>query len=216
MLPAGNGLVLTDGGVETTLIFHGGLDLPEFAAFPLLDDPAGVAALRAYYAPYLQIARERNTGFVLEAPTWRASPRWAARLGYTVAQVQDLNRRAIALMEELRVEQGTAGGPIAISGCVGPHDDGYDPATRLSALEAQDYHTTQIAVFADTAADMICAMTLTYAEEAVGVARAAAEVEVPVAISFTVETDGRLPSGQALGEAIAQVDAETAGAPVYY
>src|SRR6185295_366563 len=98
----GNGLFLTDGGIETTLIFHQGLDLPLFAAFVLLDDDGGTEALRRYYEPYIELARERGLGFVLETPTWRASQRWAAELGYSAEQLDGLNRKAIALMEELR------------------------------------------------------------------------------------------------------------------
>ena len=194
-------LFLTDGGIETSLIFHQGLDLPAFAAFVLLDDEHGTEELRRYYAPYLALARDEGVGFVLESPTWRASPRWGAELGYSEEQLDALNRRAIALMEELRDEAGTAG-PVVISGCIGPQDDGYNPTTKLSADEARDYHATQIGTFRDTPADMVTAMTLTYAEEAIGLARAASDAGIPAVISFTVETDGRLPSGQGLGEAI--------------
>jgi S-methylmethionine-dependent homocysteine/selenocysteine methylase len=207
---------LTDGGIETVLIFHEGLDLPLFAAFDLLKDERGTERLCRYYAPYLALARERGLGFVLESPTWRASPRWAAALGYDREQLDALNRRAIALLEAIRRDHEAGGAPIVISGCVGPHDDGYDPAELLTADAAQEYHSTQIGTFADTAADMVTAITMTYVEEAIGVARAAAEAGVPAAISFTVETDGRLPSGQALGEAIEQVDAETRASPSYY
>ena len=210
------GLFLTDGGIETTLIFHEGLDLPLFAAFHLLKDDDGTAALRRYYEPYAALAREHDVGFVVESPTWRASPRWAGELGYTEAELDRLNRKAIALMEEIRDEFDSDGAPIVISGCVGPHDDGYSPATKLAAGDARDYHATQIATFSETAADMITAITMTYAEEAIGVALAAQQHGLPAAISFTVETDGRLPSGQALGEAIRQTDDETNALPAYY
>ena len=209
------GVFLTDGGIETTLIFHHGLELPLFAAFDLLKNDAGTEQLRLYYAPYALIAKERGLGLVLEAPTWRASPGWARQLGYSDEELDALNRKAIALMEELRAEyQGNA--PIVISGCVGPEGDGYAPETMLTADEAQAYHAVQIGTFADTAADMVTAITMTYAEEATGVARAAAAAGLPAAISFTLETDGRLPSGQALGGAIAQVDDETGSGPAYY
>jgi S-methylmethionine-dependent homocysteine/selenocysteine methylase len=210
------GLFLTDGGIETALIFHQGLDLPLFAAFGVLKDEEGTEALRRYYEPYLELAREHGLGFVLESPTWRASPRWARELGYSAQQLEDLNRRAIALMEELRDRYESAGAPIVISGCIGPQDDGYSTTTELSAGEARDYHAAQVATFAGTAADMVTAMTITYADEATGIARAAEAAGLPSAISFTVETDGRLPSGQALGEAIEQVDADTDSAPAYY
>jgi S-methylmethionine-dependent homocysteine/selenocysteine methylase len=210
------GLFLTDGGIETTLIFHEGLDLPAFAAFALLKDEEGTDALRRYYEPYAALAREHGVGFVLESPTWRASPRWAGELGYSEGELDALNRKAIALMEEIRDSLGSTGAPVVISGCVGPQDDGYSPTTKLTAAAAQDYHATQIATFGDTAADMVTAITMTYVDEAIGIARAAAQSELPVVISFTLETDGRLPSGQALGEAIAEVDDETDGAPAYF
>ena len=207
---------LTDGGIETTLIFHEGLELPEFAAFDLLKDAEGTEALRRYYAPYAALARDRGVGFVLESPTWRANPDWAARIGYDLAELDTMNRSAIALMEEVRAEYEATAAPFVISGCIGPQGDGYKPATILSAGEAEDYHTTQITTFADTAADMVTAITMTYAEEAIGVVRAARRVGLPVAISFTVETDGRLPNGQPLSEAISEVDAETADAAAYF
>jgi S-methylmethionine-dependent homocysteine/selenocysteine methylase len=207
-------LFLTDGGIETSLTFHQGLDLPEFAAFVLLDHDEGLDQLRRYYEPYLALTRESGTGFVLETPTWRASPGWAARLDVSPEKLDWLNRRAVALMEELRRSAGD--NPVVISGCVGPEGDGYRPAKLLSADAARAYHATQIGTFADTAADMVTAITMTYADEATGVAQAASDAGLPSVISFTLETDGRLPNGQGLGEAIQAVDEATDGAPAYY
>jgi S-methylmethionine-dependent homocysteine/selenocysteine methylase len=209
------GLFLTDGGIETVLIFHHGIDLPAFAAFVLLRDDAHEETLRRYYEPYLDIARRNGAGFVLESPTWRASSRWGAELGCSPQELYELNRSAIYLMQEIR-DDHRLDAPIVISGCIGPQDDGYNPTTKLSASAAQEYHSEQIATFRGTPADMVTAITMTYADEAIGVARAAAEADLPAAISFTVEADGRLPSGQPLGEAVAQVDDETGGAPAYY
>jgi len=210
------GLFLTDGGIETTLIFHQGLDLPAFAAFDLLKDDRGTEILRRYYEPYVALAHRHGSGFVLESPTWRASPRWAEEIGYSPDELDQLNRKAIGLMEEIREEHETGEAPVVISGCIGPQDDGYDPAVKLSAQAAQDYHSVQIGAFRDTAADMVTAITMTYSDEAVGITCAAQEAGIPVAISFTTETDGRLPSGQALGDAIREVDAATGGGPAYY
>lgn len=209
------GLFLTDGGIETALIFHQGLDLPLFAAFDLLKDDEGTEELRRYYRPYAELARAHGVGLVLEAPTWRASPDWARQLGHSLEELDAFNRKAIALMEELRAEYQD-GQPIVISGCVGPQGDGYAPETTMTADEAEAYHAVQIGTFADTAADMVTAITMTYVDEAIGVARAARAAGVPSAISFTVETDGRLPSGQSLAEAIAEVDGTTGSAPAYY
>jgi S-methylmethionine-dependent homocysteine/selenocysteine methylase len=213
---SGDRLFITDGGMETTLIFHRGLDLPSFAAFDLLKDEDGVAALRDYYEPYIAVARERGVGAVLDTPTWRASADWGAVLGYSPAQLDAANRRAVELGEEVRASAAAHDVAILVNGAVGPRGDGYDPATLMSADEAEHYHRAQVETFADTGADMVTALTMTHAEEAIGIARAAASAGVPAAISFTVETDGRLPNGRPLGEAIEQVDADTGAAPIYY
>lgn len=216
-LPQANGeLVITDGGLETDLLFHDGFDLPLFTAFPLVADAAGREALQRYYDRYADIARANGVGFILESPTWRANPDWAPQLGYTLAELDDMNHAAIALMADIRDRHDSATSPIVVSGCVGPRGDGYVVGTTMSSEDAQEYHSRQVGVFAESAADMVTAITMTYAEEAVGVVRAAAAAEIPSAISFTVETDGRLPSGQALGEAIAQVDDATDGVTAYF
>jgi len=212
-LPQLSGSVfIADGGMETTLIFRDGFDLPHFAAFTLLDDERGRAGLRAYYEPYLQVAREHGVGVVLDTPTWRADPDWGALLGYSPEQLDDVNRRAVGLLDELRGSDAN----VLISGCVGPRGDGYVADELMSADEAERYHSRQIGTFGGSGADLVSAITMTYAEEAIGVARAAAAAGVPVVLSFTVETDGRLPSGQPLREAVEQADAETAGSVAYF
>ena len=210
------GLFLTDGGIETTLIFHEGLDLPYFAAFDLLKDQSGQAALRRYYSSHASIARNSDCGFILESATWRASIDWGAKLGYRKADMVEVNRQSIALLVELRRLFESERSPMVISGCVGPRGDGYRVDGAMTAGQAQAYHAQQIDVFADTPADMVTAITMTYAEEAVGITRAAQAAGIPVAISFTVETDGRLPSGQGLKAAIEAVDAATGKGPAYY
>jgi S-methylmethionine-dependent homocysteine/selenocysteine methylase len=206
---------VTDGGMETTLIFHQGLELPHFASFVLLDDDEGVRALREYFRPYIEIARDAGVGIVLDTPTWRANADWGVRLGYSAEALAEINRRAVRLLEQLREETG--GRPqIVICGCVGPRGDGYQVGETMTAAEAERYHSPQVEVFADTAADLVSALTMTYAEEAAGIVRAARAAGIPAVVSFTVETDGRLPSGQPLDEAIEQVDAETDGAAAYF
>jgi len=207
---------VTDGGLETTLIFHRGLDLPSFAAFDLLKDEAGTEELRGYFAPYVELARDRGTGLVLDTVTWRANPDWAAQIGYAPDELDAANRAAVALAEEIRAASEGEDTPIVINGVVGPRDDGYNPAELMSAEEAERYQARQIETFAATAADMVTAVTMTYPEEAIGIARAARAAGMPVVISFTVETDGRLPNGQPLTEAVEQVDAETGGEVTYF
>jgi homocysteine S-methyltransferase len=207
---------LTDGGLETTLIYHDGFELPDFAAFHLLRTPEGTAALTNYYRRYAEIARRHHTGLILESATWRASIDWGRRLGYTAAQLVDANRRAIDLLEELRAEFASPATQVIISGCVGPRGDGYVAQHRMSIAEAERYHRPQIATFASTVADIITAMTINYVEEAIGIAHAARAVGMPVAISLTVETDGRLPTGDDLASALTAIDAATNAYPAYY
>lgn len=188
--------------------------MPLFAAFVLLADEAGTAALRRYYQPYLTLAREAATGFVFESPTWRASRDWGERLGYSAAALAAANRRAMQLGAELR--QQAPGTQVVLSGCIGPRGDGYRPEALMGGDEAADYHAAQTQALAAGGAEVVTAITMTHSGEAIGVVRAAEATDLPAVISFTVETDGRLPTGQGLGEAIAEVDAATGAAPAYY
>jgi S-methylmethionine-dependent homocysteine/selenocysteine methylase len=209
-------LFLTDGGMETTLLFLQGYELPEFAAFPLLFDEMGRSALESYYDSYCEIAAGAQCGIVLDSPTWRASTRWGARLGYDEPGLDEVNRVGVQLLVEQRRRHAGDSTPVVISGCIGPYGDGYAVTEALTSEEARDYHAAQIASLADTDADLVTALTLNYVEEAVGLTRAAADEAMPVVISFTVETDGRLPSGTSLGDAITQVDQLTGSYPLYY
>jgi len=203
-------MFVTDGGLETDLVFHHGVELPCFAAFPLVERPDGRELLRGYYAGYLDVARRHGTGFVVEAPTWRANPDWAARLGFSPSRLDVLNRQAIELAEEVRAAAASDGITAVVSGCVGPREQ------TMTAAQARDYHAPQIASFAATTADLVTAVTINDAAEAVGIVRAAAAVDVPVAVSFTVETDGRLATGQSLRAAVEQVDADTGARAAYF
>jgi len=216
-LPQLNGkTVLTDGGLETVMIFQEGVDLPEFASIALMRSADGRRRLRDYFKPYADIARTQGMGMLLESPTWRASRDWGARLGLSGAALEAANRDAISFLEDIRAEYETDSSPMVISGCLGPRGDGYDPGTLMTVAEAQSYHAHQIGILADTAADMISALTMNNVEEATGVALAARDAGIPVAIAFTVETDGKLPTGQPLEEAIAAVDAATDASPAYF
>ena len=209
-------VMLSDSGMETDLIFHEGFDLPLFASFTMLDDAASTDALRNYYRRHLQVARDARVGFLFEAPTWRASIAWARQLGLDETAIADVNRRAIDLMVELRDEAGEMQGPMVISGLIGPRDDAYSPAQLMSEDEAERYHTAQIETLAGTEADLVTALTMTYAAESIGIARAARRTRMPVVISFTVETDGTLPDGSSLGDAIGAVEEKTESYTAYY
>lgn len=201
---------VTDGGLETDLVFHHGIELPCFAAFPLLErtDPRDV--LLRYYDGYLDIARRHRAGFVVEAATWRANPDWARQLGFSPTRLDAANRAAIELAEQVRSKATSEGTAAVVSGCIGPRE------RPMSAAEAQRYHSVQIATFGDTTADQVTAVTMNNAAEAIGIVRAAAAADIPAAISFTVETDGRLATGQSLRAAIEEVDAATDRSAAYF
>ena len=206
---------LIDGGLETCLIFRDGFELPSFASFVLLDDARGRAGLETYYRGFLDIAAASGTGFVLDSPTWRANPDWGAALGYDRERLGAANRAAIAQLDKLREEYAVVG-QVVVNGCIGPRGDGYDPGKLMSADEARDYHRWQVAELADAGANMVTALTMTNLGEAEGIAAAAREVGIPAVVSFTVETDGRLPTGMALAEAVARIEDKLGDAVAYY
>lgn len=209
-------LFLIDGGLETTLVFHDGIDLPHFAAFDLLRRIGGLAHLQHYYRRYAEIARDVGAGFILEAPTWRANGDWGRKLGYDAQALRAANVVAVEMMVALREELATQTSPMVVSGCIGPRGDGYAAGTVMTPEAAEAYHAPQIAAFVEAGAEMATAMTMTHAGEAIGIVRAARAAGLPIAISFTVETDGRLPDGTPLPAAIAAVDDRTNGGAAYF
>jgi S-methylmethionine-dependent homocysteine/selenocysteine methylase len=212
----GQKLFLTDAGLETILVFHEGVDLPCFASFPLLNSEAGVKRLRDYYAGFARLAVSQGVGLILEGATWRANPDWGAKLGFDAQGLAEINRRSVDLMLEVRRAFETVQSPMPISGNIGPRGDGYDPGKLMTEKEAEDYHGAQVRVLAETAADYVSAFTITNTPEAIGIVRAAKAAKLPVVISFTLETDGRLPTGQSLEAAIAEVDAATGRYATYF
>lgn len=213
---SGNQLFLTDGGMETDLIFNRGVDLPQFAAIWMHKLAGGENTLREYFVPYLEMAREKNAGFVFESTTWRSGRDWAEPLGLSEGELAQLNTRAITFLNELRDEFETAETPMVISGCIGPRGDGYSPGNTMTIAEARQYSSWQVNLLKNAGADQVSALTMNYIEEAVGVALAAKDAGIPVAISFTVETDGRLPTGDTLEAAIEAVDNATGNYPAYF
>jgi len=204
-------LELSDGGMETSLLFHQGFDLPCFAAFPLVAEKGGRAALRRYFAPFLEMAGQLDVPFVLDAPTWRANPDWGSQLGYDAAALAAANHGAVEFARDV----ASGGAEVIVNGVIGPRGDGYVPGERMSVDEAADYHSWQVRVLREAGVERITALTLSYPEEAAGVVQAAEAVDLPVVVSFTVETDGRLLDGTAIADAIDQVD-ETAGVAQFF
>lgn len=213
-LPQLERLFLTDAGLETDMLFNRGVELRCFAAITLLETNEGRSELERYFRQYLDLARERGAGLILESASWRASPDWAEPLGLSQDELDTLNLESVRMLHRLRAEYAPL--PIVVSGCIGPRGDGYDPGRIMSVAEAADYHVHQASTLASGGAEMLSALTMTNANEAIGIANAALRVGLPVSISFTVETDGTLPTGQSLAAAIAEVDEATGGYPAYF
>jgi len=211
-----NEIYLTDGGLETTLVFHKGIELPEFASFVILQNEEGRKVLREYYQKYVSIAAEHEVGFILESPTWRTSSKWGKLLDYSDEALEKNNRQSITFLSQIRDDNERSKIKIVISGCIGPKGDGYLIDEKMSPDEAEKYHTPQITTFSHTEADLVTAFTLNYNEEAIGIVCAAQDSKIPIVIGFTVETDGKLPSGQTIKDAIETVDNATNKYAAYY
>jgi len=213
---ATGGLFLTDAGLETDLIFNHGIEIREFAAHTLLSDANGRSALANYLRGFLRLANECDAGLILDSPTWKAHAHWAADLGESLSELEEANHDAIRFIRSLRDEFTANSKPIVLNGVLGPRGDAYAPDAKLAAREAENYHSQQVGWLAGTDVDMITGLTFTQSGEAIGLIRAAQKAELPVVISFTVETDGSLPTGQALGDAISIVDDATDSGAAYF
>ncbi|OMP88511.1 Methionine synthase [Diplodia seriata] len=206
---------LSDGGLETTLLFKYGFDLPEFAAFPVLDSENGRTVLHELYAAYIKVTIKHKTGIVLGTPTWRASRPWIERLGFPVQKVAYTCSAAVDLLKALREELETADSPVVISGILGPLADAYK--TNVITVEsARDGLYDQVKALSDSGADMLGIATITETAEAIAAIQLAQEFGLPITVSFPVETDGRLLNGRSLSEAIAEVDTVTDGYAAYF
>ena len=207
---------LTDGGIETDLIFNKGQTLPLFSAFVLNDTTQGREVIKQYYRDYLPVARDAGLPFLLTTDTWRASSNWADQLGYDPSALRRNNETAVELCGEMQDEFAAQSVVTRISGVLGPRLDAWVHDGAITVEEALSYHAPQIDTFAKAGVDEIAAITLTNTPEAIGIARAAKNAGLPVVLSFTVETDGTLPGGESLASAVERVDHETGGVPAFY
>jgi homocysteine S-methyltransferase len=209
-------LFLADAGIETDLIFNNGIDIPEFAAHTLLSNPEGREAMTRYFEGFLALARSCDTGFILDSQTWKAHMHWAADLGANEDELYRANLESVAFIADIRNRHAAGNRPIVLNGIAGPTSDAYAPEDKVGARKSEDYHSRQMSWLAETEVDMVTGVTYPRADEAVGLVRAAGRFDLPVVISFTVETDGRLPTGRPLSDAIRLVDDSTAGAAAYF
>lgn len=209
-------MFLTDAGLETDLIFNHGVEIREFAAHTLLPSSEGRAAVTRYFEGFLDLAKERNAGFILDSATWKAHTHWARDLGTDPVELRAANEHSIRFISELRDRYSQNAKPIVLNAIVGPCGDAYRPEIAISSDQAEAYHAEQLGWLAETEADMVTAATFNQASEAAGLARAARSTGLPAVVSFTVETDGALPAGQSLADAIAEVDEASDSYPAYF
>jgi len=208
-------IFLADAGIETDLIFNHGIEIREFAAHTLLPDAVGRQAMADYFRKFLALARQYDAGFILDSQTWKAHSYWAGDLNASPDELREANRDSIRFISSLR-DEFPGNRPVVLCGVIGPRGDAYAPEGLLATQEAQDYHAEQVGWLAETEVDMVSGTTFTQSEEATGLVRAAENAGMPVVISFTVETNGCLPTGQPLGEAIRCVDDATSGGAAYF
>lgn len=205
---------VADGGIETALDERLGQQLPEFAAFTLLETEPGRAALAEYYRPFIELAAAAGVPLVLDTPTWRANRDWGALLGYDAVRLDSMNSSAARLTRET-AERLAPNLQLTISGCVGPR---YDEGTEktMTATESETYHEPQVRALAAAGVDRVTAVTMGDPWEVQGIVRAARATGVAVVVSFAVGPDGRLPSGISLGRAILEVDEDSDAYPLGY
>ena len=208
--------LLTDSGIETEIIFGVGRDLPAFAVFPLLSDDEGRVILERYYREHVAVAAEHGLGYVFETPSYRSSADWGTTLGYSQEELDSIDREGVAFLEWIRDTSSDRLGPSPVSGLLGPRGDGYVVGATMSSELSRAYHSHQIEVFADAGCDLVSGCTLNYADEGLGIALAARDHDIPVMLYFTLETDGRLPDGSRLRDAIRRVDDAAGGYVAYY
>ncbi len=213
LLGQGERVALADAGMETYLIYREGILLPEFASFIALSTPEGRSALERYYRSIIDVAVRDERPLLLDSATWRASSEWGTVIGYSAAGLDEVNTAAVEFVDEVR---STYSARILLGGCVGPRGDGYAPTSGMSFAESTDYHSAQVASLAHAGAQYIAGMTLGDANEAAGIIEAARANDLPTIVSFTIETDGRLASGELVATIIAETDRLTGGYADFY
>ena len=204
---------LAGGNLESALVRDYHVDLTHNAAFELLYSREGRQIMKHYHELYLQLAERYQLTYILETPTWRANRDWIYRLGYKTDETAIVNRHAVQFIRETEYANRC---DVIISGSVGPRHDLFDPNNAMSPDESATYHSEQLSTFALMDVDIITARALNDNDEAIGVVKACRSLGVPIVISFKVDDQGNLPSGEALGKAITHVDQETHNYTTYF
>lgn len=209
-------IYLSEGGVETEILYKYGFELPQFAVFPLLNNPEALSKLKGMYRNYLDVVAKHGMNALIGGLDYRASPDWGDLLGYSPEGLSEANHKSIAFLKEVANEYVSDIPEILIQGCIGPRGDAYDRSQSITADEAEDYHSIQLTTLKEANVDLALAITFNNIPESIGVARAAEKVGVPIAISLSLDSTSKLNTGPSLKEAITTIDTETDQAPEFY
>jgi S-methylmethionine-dependent homocysteine/selenocysteine methylase len=211
-----NKLFLTEAGIETELMYKWGFEIPHFAMFALLENDQIVSTLRGMYRSYLDVAAKHEMSFLMGGFDYRASPDWAELLGYGPEALKEANLRCLDFHRQMGAEYASDVPEAVTMGCVGPRGDAYQLNRTISEAEAEDYHSVQLTTLRDAKVPLVYAATFNNIPEAVGVVRAARRLGLPIALSFSLDSNSKLKSGPSVKEAIEAVDEATDRAPEFY
>lgn len=205
-------IIITDGGLETTLIYKYNIELPYFSCINLLKTDSGRNIIYNCLLNYVNISEKYNVNIIIETPTWRCSKKWSKLLNCENSDIEKINREAVNIVKSIKKNNKK----IIISGNIGPIDDGYVISNKLTIEELKEYHSEQIYILANENVDIISAFTINYVEEAIGITLVCKDINIPLVISFTLNIDGKLPSGMTLEDSIKYIDKYTNYYPMYY
>ncbi|WP_286238828.1 homocysteine S-methyltransferase family protein [Neptuniibacter halophilus] len=209
-------LYLTEGGTETEIMYKYGFELPHFAMFPLLDNPAAVTKMRDMFRYYLDVVAKHKLCALIGGLDYRASPDWGKLLGYSDAGLAEANLQSIDFLRDVAAEYAHDIEQTLIQGLIGPRGDAYQQGHTITAEAAEDYHAIQLTTLKKAGVDLALAITFNNVEESIGVARAAKTIGVPLAISLTLNRNSTLGDGTPLADAIEQIDQATDHSVEFY
>lgn len=207
--------VLTDGGIETRIMFETPIHMdPDVQVAALLDHRDGRMKLESVYSGYVEAAREFSLPVVIGTPTFRAGPNFIRRAGLPEEDIGRLNRQAAGFLKDVREKGGHE--PVFIGGVIGPSGDAYMPGQALPVAQAAEYHRPQAEALAVAGVDFLFAPTFPSVDEAEGACIAMARTGVPHVISFILGPEGDVLDGTPLAAAINRIDDNPDARPLYF
>lgn len=209
-------IYITEGGIETEILYKWGFELPEFSMYPLLDNADAMKTIHAMFDRVFAAAAAHDAGIVLAGLDYRASPDWAEKIGYSRDQLDAFIHRNIAFLKGRREAHADRVRDVYIAATCGPRGDAYGTGGTITEDEAEAYHAFQIAASKAAGADLVIGITFNNIPESIGFVRAAQDVGIPVGISLTLTPEGVMRSGPSLQQAVEEIDAATDGAAAWF